>query len=159
MINFPSITAINTISSARVQTQSTQAQVSNSQSPVVDFAKFTQMSSLNTAAMKAKIAASDINFNQNFYNNIQYLNAQASMGIHRQVEGKISVASDVFAMNEQSSKITVSELQNRLNNIDNLAKDRNGSQSLLYTRTDSQKRQEQRKSAVIPQGRLQNVYA
>lgn len=156
MINFPSITSVNTVS--RVQTQAQQAQTANLQTSVIDNTRLSQNTSLNMSAMKAQIAASDINFNQNFYNSIQYLNAQASLGIHKQVEGKIFVASDVFAMNEKTSKSTVSGLQNRLNNIDNLAKDRNGSQSLLYTRTDSEKRQMQQQAAA-PQNRLQNLYA
>lgn len=156
MINFPSITSVNTVS--RVQTQAQQAQTANLQTSVIDNTRLSQNTSLNISAMKAQIAASDINFNQNFYSSIQYLNAQASLGIHKQVEGKIFVASDVFAMNEKVSTSTVSGLQNRLNNIDNLAKDRNGSQSLLYTRTDSEKRQTQQQAAA-PQNRLQNLYA
>lgn len=158
MINFPSITSVNTVYSSNVQTQAQQAQTANLQTSVVDNTRLSENNLLNTSAMKAQIAASDINFNQNFYSSIQYLNAHASLGLHKQVEGKIFVASDVFAMNEKGSNSTVSQLQNRLSNIDNLAKDRNGSQSLLYTRTDSERRQMQGEAAV-PQNRLQGLYA
>ena len=96
------------------------------------------------------------NINTNFHNNIQYLNAQASVGIMRQVDGKISVAEDVFQLSK-NEKMTVSDLQRRLNSIDNLAKDRNGSQSFLYTKSETS---DKRYGKSDNQGsKLQNLYA
>lgn len=159
MINFPAITAVNTsIASTRVQAQTQpQAQSANVQTPVVNFTQ--SNSTLGLAAMRAQVEASDIQFNQNFYNNIQYLNAQASLGIHKQVDGKIFVSSDMFTQ-EQAAKLTVSDIQRRLDNIDNLAKDKNGSESLFYTKADTNKKQEQHKAPSFAQiKRLENVYA
>lgn len=131
MISFPSITTANMSVSTRVQPQ-VKNNVENTQNKVVDFTAYNQ-ATVNSSAIKAQVA--DVKLNQNFYNNIQYLNAQASVGMHKQVDGKIFVSTDVFH-SIKNEKFTVSSLLNRLNNIDNLAKDRNGSQSLLYTKAN-----------------------
>lgn len=163
MINFQPISVTNSVmATANVQSANRNAAQAQPQTtaPVVDFSRYTS-SANSTAAMKAQIAASDINFNQGFYNNIQYLNAQASLGIHKQVDGKIFVAADVFSQNPQVNREVGSSLMSRLNDIDNIAKDRNGgSQSLLYTRTNSEKKNSQRQSVFQSSGsKLQNVYA
>lgn len=145
MISFPSITTANMSVSTRVQPQ-VKSNVENNQNKVVDFTAYNQTTA-NTSAIKAQVA--DVKLNQNFYNNIQYLNAQASVGMHKQVDGKIFVSTDVFH-SIKNEKITVSSLLNRLNNIDNLAKDRNGSQSLLYTK--AKKKQDS-------DSKLQKLYA
>lgn len=152
--------AAASVQSASRNAAQAQPQAATVQAPVVDFSRYAS-SSNSTAAMKAQVAASDINFNQGFYNNIQYLNAQASLGIHKQVDGKIFVASDVFSQNPQVNREVGSSLMSRLNDIDNIAKDRNGgSQSLLYTRTNSEKKNSQRQSVFQSSGsKLQNVYA
>lgn len=145
MISFPSITTANMSVSTRVQPQ-VKSNVENNQNKVVDFTAYNQTTA-NTSAIKAQVA--NVKLNQNFYNNIQYLNAQASVGMHKQVDGKIFVSTDVFH-SIKNEKITVSSLLNRLNNIDNLAKDRNGSQSLLYTK--AKKKQDS-------DSKLQKLYA
>ena len=74
----------------------------------------------------------------------------------KQVDGKISVAEDVFQFSK-NEKMTVSDLQRRLNDIDNLAKDRNGSQSLLYTKSESSDKRNEKSD--YQGSKLQNIYA
>lgn len=153
MISFPAISNINTNFSTRTQVQQNQV-VAEKQVLTSAFKSYNQTNSL--FAMKSQVAASDINFNQSFYSNIQYLNAQASVGIMKQVDGKISVAEDVFQFSK-NEKMTVSDLQRRLNDIDNLAKDRNGSQSLLYTKSESSDKRNEKSD--YQGSKLQNIYA
>ena len=153
MISFPAISNINTNFSTRTQVQQNQV-VAEKQVLTSAFKSYNQTNSL--FSMKSQVAASDINFNQSFYSNIQYLNAQASVGIMKQVDGKISVAEDVFQFSK-NEKMTVSDLQRRLNDIDNLAKDRNGSQSLLYTKSESSDKRNEKSD--YQGSKLQNIYA
>ena len=141
MINFSAITAINTAAARTINTNvQAQANEVQQQKAVFNFSSFEQTNSV--AALKNQAAISDIKFNNNFYNNIQYLNAKAAAGIHKQVDGKIFIASDVFQSVSTDNKLNTTGLQKRLSDIDNLAKDRNGSQSLFYTNADADKKEQ-----------------
>ena len=64
------------------------------------------------------------------------LNAQTDLNAYKNVDGKIFVSTDMFTQ-EKGNNLFISALTKRLNNIDNLAKDRNGSQSSPFARTNS----------------------
>lgn len=93
---------------------------------------------------------------------INMVNAQSAARAYQNMDGKIFVSTDMLAI-EKTQQQTVSSILNRLNNIDNLAKDKNGSQSLPYaeTKTSSERREYQPKEALSSEsnGRLLNVYA
>lgn len=92
-------------------------------------------------------------------NLVNAVNAQTA---YKNMDGKIFVASDMFTP-EKTQQMTVSSLLNRLNSIDNLAKDKNGSQSLPFAKSNtSAKKQEQAPLDVfVPEGlgRRLNLYA
>lgn len=91
-------------------------------------------------------------------NSINALNTQTAYNM----DGKIFVSTDMFTP-EKTQKMTVSDILNRLNGIDNLSRDKNSSQSLPFTGANtSAKKREQAPQEVKTQeglGRLLNVYA
>lgn len=148
MINFSAISAINTATARTVNTNvQTQANEAQQQKAVFKFSSFEQTNSI--AAMKNQAAISDIKFNNNFYNSIQYLNAKAATGIHKQVDGKIFISTDVFKTFSEKSKLNTTGLQKKLNIIDNFAKDRNGSQGLFYSNSDTDKKEQKSEQKLI----------
>ena len=100
-----------------------------------------------------------INFNA--ITALNTVNAQSAVGNYKNTDGKIFVPTDFFTT-EKSVNPTGLSLMERLDNIDKMAKDRNGSQGLLYTKADtsaSAGKQEQRYPEKQEGIKLKNLYA
>lgn len=136
MINFSAISNRANIYSLStgVQAQAKQTEATKAQTQIVSAGNY-ELSN-NVAAMKSQVAASSINFNQNFLKNIQYLNAQAAVGMHKQVDGKIFVSTDAFK-SEPTEFLKSATLSQKLEYIDNLSKDKEGSNGLMYFKNEN----------------------
>lgn len=95
-------------------------------------------------------------------NTVNMVNSKSAVNSYNNMDGKIFVSTDMFTP-ERVSNRSVSSLIDRLNNIDNLSKDKNSSQSLPFmkTKTSSERRQYQPQQAetTAQTGKLLNVYA
>ncbi len=76
----------------------------------------------NIAAMKSQIEQDNIKFNDNFLNNIQYLNAHAAMGMHKSADKNIFVSADAFKK-EPTEFLKSASLSQKLEYIDNMTDD------------------------------------
>lgn len=122
MINFSSVSNKANIFSLSTGSQA-KAKSNNSakaQSNVVSFGNY-ELSN-NVAVLKSQVKANNINFNQKFQKNIQYLNAQAAVGIHKQVDGKIFVSTDAFK-SEPKEFLKSATLSQKLEYIDSMTED------------------------------------
>ncbi len=103
-----------------------------------------------------------VNFNSisalNTYNLLNAVNSQAAIG--KNADGKIFVPTDFFTP-EKAANPTGLSLMERLDNIDKMAKDRNGSQGLMYTKADTSSANKREQRSPEPQVgvKLKNLYA
>lgn len=75
----------------------------------------------NVAAMKSQVAQDNIKFNKNFLSNIQYLNAQAAVGMHKNADSKIFVSAEAFRKEPEFLKSA--SLSEKLEYIDSMTED------------------------------------
>lgn len=120
--------------------------------PEVGIDLYSQRTNMDTAKFVAvRNAGLDINLNQNFIANVQYLNTMAAMGnnkIQKNVEGK--VASPV-AENEKSEIKTVSTLPGaiELTQSRTLDKDKRGSNPFSFNSMNTNKGKEQQEEQLV----------
>jgi len=120
--------------------------------PEVGIDLYSQRTNIDTAKFVAvRNAGLDINLNQNFIANVQYLNTMAAMGaskVQKNVEGKI--ASPV-AENEKSEIKTVFTLPGaiELTQSKTLDKDKRGSNPFSFYSMNTNKGQEQQEEQPI----------
>lgn len=122
MINFSTVSnKANIFSlSTGAQAQSKSTDSAKIQPQVVSFGNY-ELSN-NVAVLKSQVEASNISFNQKFQKNIQYLNAQAAVGMHKQVDGKIFVSTDAFK-SEPKEFLKSATLSQKLEYIDSMTED------------------------------------
>ena len=96
----------------------------------------------------------------NTYNLLNTINAQSAIGNQKNADGKIFVPTDFFTP-EKTVNPTGLSLMERLDNIDKMAKDRNGSQGLMYTKADTSSANKREQRSPEPQQgvKLKNLYA
>mgnify|MGYP004553476133 CR=1 FL=1 len=76
----------------------------------------------NVAAMKTQVAQDNIKFNKNFLSTIQYLNAQAAVGMHKNADSKVFVSAEAFRK-EPTEFLKSASLSEKLEYIDNMTED------------------------------------
>lgn len=96
-------------------------------------------------------------------NMVNAVNNQTAANTYNNMDGKIFVSTDMLNL-EKTQNISGSDLMRRLETIDNLAKDKNSSQSLPFadSKMFSEKREYQQPQKVENEeklGKLLNVYA
>ena len=157
--NYIDTSAVNEITKqifakAETKTVDTTASVdlSKFRRPEVGIDLYSQRTNIDTAKFVAvRNAGLDINLNQNFIANVQYLNTMAAMGnnkVQKNVEGKI--ASPV-AENEKSEIKTVFTLPGaiELTQSRTLDKDKRGSNPFSFNSMNTNKGKEQQEEQPI----------
>lgn len=76
----------------------------------------------NVAAMKTQVEQDSIKFNKNFLSNINYLNAQAAVGMHKSTDNKVFVSAEAFKK-EPSEFLKAASLREKLEYIDSMTED------------------------------------
>ena len=120
--------------------------------PEVGIDLYSQRTNVDTAKFVAvRNAGLDINLNQNFIANVQYLNTMAAMGtnkVQKNVEGKLIAP---VAEGEKSEIRNVFNLPGtiELTNSKNLDKDKRGSNPLSFNSMNTNKGKEKQEEKVI----------
>lgn len=76
----------------------------------------------NVAAMKNQVEQDNIKFNKNFLSNINYLNAQAAVGMHKSTDSKVFVSAEAFKKDPEEFLKSAS-LREKLEYIDSMTND------------------------------------
>lgn len=120
MINFSGIANKSNFYSLSTNVKSQEKNATPAQKQVVSYGNY-ELSN-NVAAMKTQVAQDNIKFNQNFLSTIQYLNAQAAVGMHKNTDGKVFVSAEAFRK-EPSEFLKSASLSEKLEYIDSMTED------------------------------------
>ncbi len=119
MINFSGIANKSNFYSLSTSVKSQEKNATPAKQPIVSYENY-ELSS-NVAAMKTQVAQDSIKFNQNFLSNIQYLNAQAAVGMHKSADSRVFVSAEAFRKEPEFLKSA--SLSEKLEYIDSMTDD------------------------------------
>lgn len=122
MINFSGIANKSNLFALTTNTKSQDKNASPAEvkSSVVTYNNY-ELSN-NVAAMKSQVEQDNIKFNKNFLSSIQYLNAHAAMGMHKNSDNNIFVSAEAFKK-EPTEFLKSASLSEKLEYIDNMTDD------------------------------------
>lgn len=122
MINFSGIANKSNLFALTTNTKSQDKKTTSSEikSQFVSTANY-ELSN-NVVAMKTQVEQDNIKFNKNFLSNINYLNAQAAVGMHKSTDSKVFVSAEAFKK-EPSEFLKSASLREKLEYIDSMTED------------------------------------